>query len=392
MNVDLDDYRWLVSEDAVPWLARATLERGQLVAFAQRLRKELSASRTHLILEQAELRQRAQEKFSHAKRLFFTRQSLEQATEEPIALYKAERFLANEPVGDLCCGIGGDLMSLAARGPASGVDLDPGVAIFAAANCRVLGINDVTLVAEDIRKVDVEAFGAWHLDPDRRSSGRRTTQLEMYEPPLAWIDEQCRRNPHVAVKLAPATLVPDAWSEQCERCWIGSRRECRQQVAWWGKLARHAGSRSVIVFAGQGLSPSEYVGSPAEPLSIAPRIGRFVFEPHAAILVASLADCLANELGLERACYEAPYFTGDQAFQHPMLDTFEVRDVLPLDVRKLNAALAALEIGDVEIKKRALEVTPEKLRKQLRLKGTNSATLIIVPTAPVRVVLAERLR
>ena len=56
------------------------------------LRKELSAERVHLVLQQAALRHRARDKFAAAERMFFTPLGLEQATDEVIAQHKAQRF------------------------------------------------------------------------------------------------------------------------------------------------------------------------------------------------------------------------------------------------------------------------------------------------------------
>jgi hypothetical protein len=60
----LEDYRWLVSEPAERYLAEAAADDISLARQTKRLRKDLSSPRTHLILEQRELRQRAQLKFS----------------------------------------------------------------------------------------------------------------------------------------------------------------------------------------------------------------------------------------------------------------------------------------------------------------------------------------
>src|SRR6267142_2205170 len=115
----LDDYRWLVSEATRPWLAMAREEssHGATVGLLLRLRKDLSAERAHLVVEQIELRRRAREKFSLADAMFFTRKGLEQATDEQLSAYKAARFRADDSIADLCSGIGGDLISLAVRGP-----------------------------------------------------------------------------------------------------------------------------------------------------------------------------------------------------------------------------------------------------------------------------------
>ncbi|HEV2973274.1 MAG TPA: hypothetical protein VGY55_25125, partial [Pirellulales bacterium] len=103
------DYRWLVSGDAARWLELASGSAEPTPALAGRLRKDLSAKRTHLVLQQAALRRRAAEKFSLARRMFFSSVGLEQATDERIAQYKVARFPAGAERADLCSGIGGDL-------------------------------------------------------------------------------------------------------------------------------------------------------------------------------------------------------------------------------------------------------------------------------------------
>src|SRR5262249_45220977 len=138
----IDDYKWLVSEEASPWLARAREEweaaGGEVtVATVGRLRRDLSAERAHLILEQAELRQRAQEKFSRAGKMFFTRKGLEQATDEGIALYKSARFPSgNCELYDICCGIGGDLIALVQDRICTGGDIDPICQLLAEQNIK----------------------------------------------------------------------------------------------------------------------------------------------------------------------------------------------------------------------------------------------------------------
>lgn len=402
MNADLADYHWLTSDAAVSCLEFAASE-NNLSRVVQSLRKSLTAQRAHLVIEQVELRRRAKEKFASADQMFFTRQSLEQATDERIAHDKAQRFADCQSVrapaarvADLCCGIGGDLLAIARRGLATGVDLDPVISILAAANCRALQIGDVRLLSQDVRKTPLAEFAAWHLDPDRRATGQRTTLLEQYEPPQAWIDAALSENPQAAIKLAPATQVPRHWSENAELCWYGSRRECRQQVAWFGDLANQPGRRSVVVFSGQHETPHRFVsdsendGAAFYDADFSQPLGSYIFEPHAAVLAANLGDALATYHNLRRICPEAAYFTGDAAVSEPLLDAFEVLEVLRLDRRVINAALAARQIGELEIKKRSVDIEPEKLRRELRLVGDQRATLLLVPTRPVQAVLARR--
>ena len=107
-----------MSEAAKPWLSLTGEEPHQqpTVGMLSRLRRDLWPERSHLVVEQVELRARGREKFSRADQMFFTRQGLEQATDEQLAAYKASRFVVGEAVVDLCCGIGGDLISLGRRG------------------------------------------------------------------------------------------------------------------------------------------------------------------------------------------------------------------------------------------------------------------------------------
>ena len=56
---DVDDYRWLISDAAGGFLQFAAASAAPLVALTKSLRRDLSAARAHLVLEQAALRRRA---------------------------------------------------------------------------------------------------------------------------------------------------------------------------------------------------------------------------------------------------------------------------------------------------------------------------------------------
>jgi hypothetical protein len=356
-----------------------------------KLRKDLSAERVHLVLEQAELRARGREKFTLAGSMFFTRKGLEQATDEQLARYKAERFLATTPVMDLCCGIGGDLISLAARGPAQGVDLDPVVAVLAAANLRVHDVfgHEETILVQDAASVSLGGV-AWHCDPDRRAQGRRTTRSELLEPLLDVLDGLLLQSSEAAIKLAPATEAPAAWSDAAELEWLGSRGECRQQVAWFGSLARHPGRRTATVVNSAGNSRTICGGSQSVPPAAA-ALGRYLYEPHAAVLAAKVEGALCEEHGLLPVSAGVAYLTGDERIEDEALDGFEVCDVLPLDRKQLHAYCREHRIGGLEIKKRGVEVDPERLRKEIVGDGDCTVTILVTPVAgKVRAIVARR--
>ena len=173
-ETSLTDWRWLTGSAAAAWLARAMQSDQSLVALASALRAHLTRPRVHLVLAQVDLRRRAGTKFANACQMLFTRVGLEQATDQCIAAYKAQRLSARAPVADLCCGIGGDLLGLANHGRVVAVDRDPVAALLAQFNCRACGRAPVDLCVAHVADFPVENVAAWHIDPDRRSAGHRT--------------------------------------------------------------------------------------------------------------------------------------------------------------------------------------------------------------------------
>ncbi len=390
---ELDDYRWLLGDEGRSWIAQIAADTQPLVVQTTRLRKRLSSRRTHLVLEQVELRRRAGEKFFEAaERMFFTRVGLEQATDQIVARYKASRFPTGQPVADLCCGIGGDLLGLAERGPAVGVDLDPITALIAEANAAMVATE---VRRKDVAGVDLRAFAAWHMDPDRRPQGHRTTQVESYEPPLPVIQRMLAASNNAALKLAPTAEVPEAWALEAELEWISRDRQCRQLVAWFGDLASEPGKRRATIVARQPDRPLvvrtlHAVEGPQPP--VASTIGRYVFEPDAAVLAAKLVGPLAAEHQLATLSSSVAYLTGDTQIDDPALACFAVREVLPFDLKRLKQLVHSRGIGQLEIKKRGVHHEPEQVRRQLALRGEHAAVLLLAPLGQhVTAILAERI-
>lgn len=400
---DLDE-AWLTGGDADAVLAEAAARAGRASSFDELalltwLRKNLPVKRARLVVEQVALRRRASEKFSFADRLFFTAVGLEQATDASLARYKAERFPVDARLADFCCGIGGDLLALARRGPTTGVDRAPNVVARASANCRVLR----SLVGERFQgqveraEVDVARAAdcdAWHLDPDRRPAGRRTTQIVLHEPGPTLIEAMLAANPSGAIKLAPAAELPPAWLDRAECEWISRDGECRQLVAWFGRLTVRPGSRrATIVTRGVGgeVASHTFVGDASRSAPAVERFGRFLLEPDAAASAAGLVGALAEQYQIAAVHPASSYLTTDSPPATPFLTAFEIREEMPFDMRRLRAYAAAHDWGSLEIKKRGVDVDVEQLRREVRPRGSTAATLILVRRGDrVTAVVAQR--
>jgi SAM-dependent methyltransferase len=345
------------------------------------------------VVGQARLRVRAQAKFGEfADRMLFTRAGLEQATRLPIAARHAGRMrdAGIRSVADLGCGIGGDALGFAGIGlRVHAVDADPVTAALAAYNLAPFG-TDVTVVnglAEDAPLDDVDAV--W-LDPARRTAGHTETtrvQASDYTPALDWCFALAKVMP-VGIKLGPAfdrALIPD----DVEAQWIsadGSTIEC---VLWSGRLARDGVRRAALVTRGQDAweltSPADTDDEPVREL------GAFVHEPAGAVIRARLIGAVARTLSAGMLAPGIAYLTGDAEATSPFAASFRVREVLPADVKPLGAALRARGIGTLEIKKRGVDVDPAVLRTKLKLRGDESATLIITRVEGKRIaILCDR--
>lgn len=389
------DFAWLTTAAASQWLAQLAESELPLHTLATKLRRELSDAHTHLLLEQADLRRRGAAKFSRAAQMLFTPRALEQATDEWISRYKAQRF-ANQPrVADLCCGIGGDLIGLVEMTRATGVDRCE-VATFCADHNATVYQTDASpfhsTETADVNNIDLADFSAWHLDPDRRPRGRRTTRVELHEPSLEAIERMLSRQPNAAIKLAPASNLPDdgTWSAATEFEWISRGGECRQLVAWRGALAHDAGQSRATSIGKFG--KASLLGRPDVSVDTASALDRYLFEPDSAVLAAHLTGALAVRHELQAVTPGVAYLTGSRLLSEPLLAAFEVLDALPFDRRTLVAYLKARDVGRVEIKHRGLSLDPDRLRKELKLRGDAAAVLIITKLAGLATVLvAQRL-
>jgi hypothetical protein len=403
---DIADYIWLTGDEAGAILAELAADNAPLHTTVTRLRGKLSAARTHLVIEQVALRRRAAAKFTQADQMFFTPLGLEQATDQWVAQYKASRvgeFLRTSLprlgetrlVADVCCGIGGDLIALAQRaGPAIGIDLNPIAAHFAAIN------SGAPVEVADATTIDVRKFAAWHIDPDRRPVGRRTTSLEYCQPGLVSVEQLLAQNPNAAIKLAPATNTPEEWSTSCELEWISRDRECRQLVAWHGNLAITPGfHRATILPASREYKRPEcavtqhtLTGAPNQPIAITGKLDHFVFDTDPAVRAARLTGALAAEYNLAALSAGPTYLTGPRAISDAALACFRVDDVLPMKVPAMADHLHERRIGSLEIKTRGVDTDPEKLRRDLKLRGDIATTLLITKIAdrPVAI-LAHRI-
>lgn len=336
-------------------------------------------------------RRKAAEKFARGDRMWVEAVGVEQSTAEPVARHKAARFGAGPLVVDLCAGIGGDAIAMAARSQVLAVDLDPGMCRRMLWNASVYDVGNRVLAVQAQAETFAIPRGAWvHLDPDRRAIGdRQAHALEDYAPgPSSW-ESIVRSVSAGAIKVSPgadfARHFPDPGFE-IEL--ISLRGECKEATVWFGALAS---CRRRATRLPEGVTWTDRDGGAPTPAGVSP-LSSWIYDPDPSLIRAGLLDGFAQAHGLRRVADGVDYLTAADRVETPFLAAFSVRDVSTLDLKHLRRMIERHHVGTLEIKVRGVDLTPEILRARLKPRGEESATLLIVGGAgPTRAVLAQRL-
>ncbi len=350
----------------------------------RRLRAVFSDALVRAALILRDLRRKGLAKFSRADEMWLTPAGLEQATSEPVARHKAQRF--DGLIWDFCCGIGGDALALAERGEVRGVDVDPAMCLRTEWNSAVYGVNErVQTIANDIAGVS-ERDGLLHIDPDRRPGGQqRVRRIEDCSPGLEVLRGLMSEFRGGAVKLSPASnfvgKFPGAEIEL-----VSLHGECKEATVWFGDLAGDTSFRATALPSGESFA--------ADPLSARADItptGAFVFDPDAALVRSGLLDVAAEKLQLTRLDDAEEYLTGGLSLESPWVRPFRVLDVLPNNDREVRAACRRFQFGSVEIKCRHLPIEIERVRRKLPREGSRPGVLIFARVlGKAQVLVCER--
>lgn len=343
---------------------------------AERLRREFPPELAAAALNQVALRRRATGKFPRADEMFLTSDGLQQATRPAVADWRAYRFAdaGTSEVWDLGCGLGADAMAFQEAGVrARGVEADETTAAFATANLALVGAPPVVHArAED---VEVPDGAGVFLDPARRTDRGRTWDVADFTPPWSLVEHYLSSEHFTCVKLGPGLpkeLIPDGVAAT----WV-SEKGSVVEVSLWNRFEP---GYCAVVFPRAGGEPVE-VRAPTVANELGVReVGAYLLEPDNAMIRAGLVSEAAPGVDAWLLDPHLAYLSSDEPVHSPLVDCFEVREVLPYDLKALRAHVKQQGIGTLEIKCRGIDVDPAALRRQLKPKGSASATLVLSRT------------
>ena len=303
-------------------------------------------------------RTRGQVKFGpQSDTLYFDDDGLQMASSLPVARHRAQRF-GEECVIDLCCGVGGDLLALAERGPSIGIDIDPARLHMATANMQSAAAP-VQLVLGDAARPPVRGAAAI-ADPARRRAGRRTRSGNDYEPSLSHLEAWRQQFHQLAVKVSPALALSEVPSRQ-EVEYVSWQGQCREAVLWFGSPVVCRRRATLIADEIHTVSsPHDEIRRP----EVQPA-GRFLYDPDPALVRSHLVGELAQVMGAWLIADEVAYLSTQAPVATPWARAFEVLQQVPFQLKSLQRLLRHNAWRPGSIRRRHFPIEPETLRRQL---------------------------
>lgn len=395
--------RLLSGEGAALLASLPPYDEAEAFALGNRLRTEgFDADLVAAALTQSRLRARGARKFGESARtMLFTVDGLEQATRQQVARLHARRLSDSgaRHVFDLGCGIGADARAFAGAGlRVMAVDADEVTAAVAEVNLR--SWSQATARHDFAENVSVPTgpgardVAVW-MDPARRTPGvsdiqgrtRRTFRLDQLAPSWDLVRELSAGASAAGVKLSPSfahSQIPLGTQAQ----WTSYDGEVVECALWWNNAAWDPG-RSAVVISGQfahEVLERDAEGASPEPARL-DRLHGYLYEADRAIIRAGLSGALVRRVDGAELDTGVGIVTSPRDVVVPWAKKYAVTDAIPFNVKALRSWVRDHGIGQLTIKKKGASVDPAQLRRQLRLRGDNDATILVTRVGGAQAVL-----
>lgn len=410
----IEDYEWLSTPQAQQrWRDLCNEISVNSASMLKRLRSTLTTNQASVLIEQLDLIALAKRKVSDPQQWFWTRQLLEQSSDQETASDTACDFPPQSRVIDVCCGAGADSVALAnQRHSVTSIDRCPIACELTKHNAMSHGLNIEVFNREAGNSLDVPRDYI-HIDPDRRADGSRSSSLDRLSPTWDTIAQLLKRCRGMSLKLAPGTradlkgMARNKESIPESLRFLSKDGSVRQQRWYWGLerwptdsitasmfLNTSSSRRAMQFFAAKHTIPPNANTSTSpgwfhetfslddmatsEDMAVTDKPLEFVADYDPSIRAAELSSSFAHRYGWQLIDSNSGYVTASKTLVHPMVRWFQVVDILPLDKRQIKSYVRESRVYAWELKSRGLEVDLTALRKILPCDSNSDETRTIL--------------
>ncbi|MFP4520978.1 MAG: THUMP-like domain-containing protein [Fibrobacterota bacterium] len=330
------------------------------------------------ISSQIELRKNAGKKFSHANKMFFDREGLEQSTPEKVAAYNASLFKKEDVVFEICSGIGADTAELSKRvRKVYSVESDQDRIEIAKKNVEAAGCPEKVVFINDKFEEAIipEGITAFYADPSRREKGKRRIDVFEGQPDLRLIMRRLS-GLRGMVKLSPAADYDKikGWGNIRTVSLDGELKELLFLKDMPGA------DKTAVVLRENLIKPSLLVSIDKKNkiLEISPPLD-YIIEPDPAVIRAGLVEELAVLESASLLDNNIAYITSGSPPGSGMYSgVFRVLKVFGYRKKEIRKYLKSCGIEALTVKKRGLDKTPEAVLSELGIKKQDPSKVLVI--------------
>lgn len=410
----VDDYRWLDSPEGQRYWFEVSREPNSNPSLVlKKLRNSLSPSQSSSLMEQLELLGLSSRKVSNPLDWFWTKQLLEQASDEQTALETAADFARGTEVIDICCGAGADSIAMSRNGlNVHAIDRCPVACYLTQRNSQRNQVI-VNVLEQNAEDAPVTSQSYIHIDPDRRADGNRAVSFDRLSPTWSTISRMLDGCAGMSLKLAPGLRIE--WQDMPRQIdhppeairYISKDGSVRQQRWYWGlqRWPKNSITTSMHLNHPAAERATEFLRNSANTTAntrcvghwfhetflqstmvrhhddlFADAVHEFVADYDPSIRAAELAPSFAARYGWQLIDTESGYLTSVEPMTHPMVRWYQVVSNMSFDRKHLKAFSKQHAVRSWELKSRGVDVNLDDLRKSLVVDRSSNESMSILLT------------
>lgn len=347
-------------------------------------------------LQQIDCRKKATGKIPELaeKIIYPTQVSIEQATSEVLAKFHSQLFAGQKSVLDLTCGLGVDDYYIAQQvETVTTIDINPTVTDTAIRNFKQLGRNNITVLCQDSEvfvKNNSKHFDACFADPSRRLGGDRNQRLYSLSdcvPSIQDVMSKLKETVNfIIVKASPMIDLTKTIKDYpgISDIWILSVKNDCKELLFKIPFDNAPSNEDILIhtinFETEGAQEFTYSFGTSEKCSeLTPDEGYCLYVPNASIMKAGAFNQVGKAYHLSIISQNSHLFLSEKHLPDFPGRKFQINQIFTLskpDIKRLKATTDTANISC-----RNFPLTPEELRKRLKLKDGGSHYIFATTTA-----------